>query len=83
MLLALVVSCILLVTFPPSLSTIMFYSLMHVSFYTHVGTQFSISNDLRHEVSSRAAIIRAGSGAVRKIIADLVFPIKNRHIYIY
>ncbi len=48
------------------------FTLIFVSHYTHVDTKFSISNDLRHEVSPRAAIIRTGPGAVRKIIADPV-----------
>ncbi len=66
----------------PAIVNNLFVTLISVSHYTHVGTKFSISNDLRHEVSSRAAIIRAGSGVVRKNIADPVL-LKGTHLLLF
>ena len=58
------------------------FELLFVSCYKHLGTNFSVSNDLKQEVSCRAAIIKSTANSIRKVIANPIFPLLKKLNYI-
>ncbi len=53
-----------------------------VNCYKHVGTNFSVSNDLKQEATVRAAIIKSAAKSVKKVIGNPRLPLPKKLNYI-
>ena len=52
--------------------------LKFVDAYKHMGTKFSLTHDLSQEVSTRAAVIRSSTKAIKSVIRNPKFPLKAK-----
>ena len=48
------------------------------SVYKHMGTEFSLTHDLSQEVSTRAAVIRSGTRAIKSVLQSPGFPLVKK-----
>ncbi len=43
-----------------------------------MGTKFSVANDLKQELVTRAAIVRSGAKSVRPVVSNPQLPLKKK-----